>query len=659
MKRMQATDSTTGLQYGEAYCQLGDVYKDSENIGLALQAYLQGIQLSPSYDAGFCNFFYTATFACHWKKRSQHLKHLRLVMKKYLRGPDPLTHECVQPFQSLAYPLEPEELLEIATFHARKAAVHVQGLVGRQFVPLPHVQSLLTVSSARGGGLHRKLRIGFVSADYKDHPVVKDLIHMFSSFDRSNFDIFCFALNPAAGPVGWEVQGWHEDGGPGPHRLWRDRAAKHCNLVDVSGDRDPEAASVINDKRMHVLFNIMGYTQGERNEIFALQVCPRSASGISAALSLRVGTPSLCYSVLRRAPPLTRARTHTHSQRPCRCCTRALWAHWALTISATWSRTRACRPLSSPATMPSTLSTCRTRTSSTTTVSRPSSSSPEVCPVSVAVARALCSSLILGSLGTDTLLSLATFALARSLTLEEDDAPIERDLYGLPRDASVIYCNFNQQYKVDAPTLKAWVQILMRVPGSIMWLIRFGTSNAAEETLRAEALQMGLDDDTRIVFTDPTPRRIHLHVKALADVFVDTPQYNGHGTATDALWAGIPLVTFPVRKMASRAATSFVYASAGQGRATLTRTMKDMVDTAVRLGQQRLVLSELRRQLTQGRFESPMFDTKRWVVSFQKALRMLWEDHVHSGEWRSTGGVRRANVVLADVVPPFIATPPL
>ena len=122
--------------------------------------------------------------------------------------------------------------------------------------------------------------------------------------------------------------------------------------------------------------------------------------------------------------------------------------------------------------------------------------------MSVAVARALCSSLILGSLGTDTLLSLATFALARSLTLEEDDAPIERDLYGLPRDASVIYCNFNQQYKVDAPTLKAWVQILMRVPGSIMWLIRFGTSNAAEETLRAEALQMGLDDDTRIVFTD-------------------------------------------------------------------------------------------------------------------------------------------------------------
>jgi protein O-GlcNAc transferase len=261
-------------QYGEAYCQLGDVYKDSENIGLALQAYLQGIALTPTYDAGFCNFFYTATFACHWDRRSEHVAKLRKLMRKYLRGSDPLVHECVQPFQSLAYPLEPEELLEIARFHANKAAVHIRGIVGAGFTPLVPPHSLLTVSSARGGTTHRRLRIGFVSADYKDHPVVKDLIHMFSSFDRRQFDIFCFALNPAGPGVGWEASGWHEGGGPGPHRMWRDRAARHCNLVDVSGERDPEAAAIVNDRRMHILFNIMGYTQGERNEIFALQPAP-------------------------------------------------------------------------------------------------------------------------------------------------------------------------------------------------------------------------------------------------------------------------------------------------------------------------------------------------------------------------------------------------
>jgi protein O-GlcNAc transferase len=57
--------------------------------------------------------------------------------------------------------------------------------------------------------------------------------------------------------------------------------------------------------------------------------------------------------------------------------------------------------------------------------------------------------------------------------------------------------------------------------------------------------------------------RLHLLVKELADVFVDTPQYNGHGTTTDALWAAIPIITFPVRKMSARAAASYLYASTG------------------------------------------------------------------------------------------------
>jgi len=579
--------------YGEAYCQLGDVYKDSENIGLALQSYLEGIALAPAYDAGFCNFFYTATFACHWEGRGQHVKKLREVMRKYLRGPDPLTHECVQPFQSLAYPLEPEELLEIARFHARKARVHIEGLVGRDFSPFAHPLSLLTVSSARGGATHHRLRIGFVSADYKDHPVVKDLIHMFSSFDRSKFDIFCFALNPAGPGVGWEESGWHEDGGPGPHRLWRNRAAAHCNLVDVSGDRDADAAALVNDRRMHILFNIMGYTQGERNEIFALEPAPLQVLYKGFVGTLGADYISHMVSDARVSPPEF-AQHYTE---------RLIYMPHTYVVNDYRQQ-------------------------------------------------------------------------AQEFRAAPGDAPIERDLYGLPPEASVIFCNFNQQYKVDAPTLKAWVQILMAVEGSVLWLLRFGTSNAAEVTLLREAQKMGLDDPARIVFTDPVARRIHLQVKALADVFVDTPQYNGHGTATDALWAGIPLVTFPVRKMASRAATSFVFASAGQGRVTIVRTMKDLVNVSVRLGRQRQLLTRLRRDLVAGRFESPMFDTKRWVESFQKTLRMLWETHVHrpreSASASRGGAVQygsaehaldveqrrgrpeavRSHLVVADLVPP-------
>jgi len=308
-------------------------------------------------------------------------------------------------------------------------------------------------------------------------------------------DVFCYALNPAGPGVGWETSGWHEDGGKGPHRLWRDRVAEHCTLLDLSQVRDIEAAAAINQRRMHMIFNIQGYTQGERNEIFALQPSPIQVSykGFVGTLGADYITHMISDSTV--APPEYQAHFVE----------KMLYMPWTYVVNDYRQQHSEFRVL-------------------------------------------------------------------------QDDKPIEREEYGLPAEATVIYCNFNQQYKIDAPTLKAWVQVLRQVPGSIMWLLRFGTSNAAEVTLRNEAVRMGLDDPERIVFTDTVPRRIHLHVKSLADVFLDTPQYNGHGTATDALWAGIPLVTFPVRKMASRAAASFVYASAGEGRTTLVRTMRDMVD---------------------------------------------------------------------------------
>lgn len=112
--------------------------------------------------------------------------------------------------------------------------------------------------------------------------------------------------------------------------------------------------------------------------------------------------------------------------------------------------------------------------------------------------------------------------------LRDGDKAIERSNFQLPTWPRVIYCNFNQQYKVDAPTLRAWVQILEQVPDSVLWLLRFGTSDAAEVTIVKEAEKLGLKSaNERIVFTDPVPRRIHLHVKTLAHIFIDTPQYNG------------------------------------------------------------------------------------------------------------------------------------
>jgi protein O-GlcNAc transferase len=125
---------------------------------------------------------------------------------------------------------------------------------------------------------------------------------------------------------------------------------------------------------------------------------------------------------------------------------------------------------------------------------------------------------------------------------------------GLPADRFVFYCP-NQLYKIDPPTFDVWCRILQRVPQSVLWLLRFPA--VGETHIRQEAERRGIAAD-RIVFSDQVPKPLHVLRSSAADLFLDTPMCNGHTTACDVLWAGVPLVTLPLQSMASRVAASIV-----------------------------------------------------------------------------------------------------
>ena len=127
-----------------------------------------------------------------------------------------------------------------------------------------------------------------------------------------------------------------------------------------------------------------------------------------------------------------------------------------------------------------------------------------------------------------------------------------RSQYGLPEDA-IVYCNFNQLYKIDPPTLRCWVNILKRVPNSVLWLLRFPA--VGEPNLKAQAMTMGLPQE-RIVFSAVAPKEEHVRRGQLADVCLDTPLCNGHTTGMDVLWGGCPMLTLPLQTLASRVASS-------------------------------------------------------------------------------------------------------
>ena len=101
-----------------------------------------------------------------------------------------------------------------------------------------------------------------------------------------------------------------------------------------------------------------------------------------------------------------------------------------------------------------------------------------------------------------------------------------RQQYGLPEDATV-YSNFNQLYKIDPPTLDMWIQILKRVPKSVLWLLRFPYHG--EANVHKYCIERGIEAH-RVIFSNVAAKEEHVRRGQLADVCLDTPLCNGHTT---------------------------------------------------------------------------------------------------------------------------------
>ncbi|MBT8608425.1 hypothetical protein G6656_09075, partial [Polynucleobacter paneuropaeus] len=127
---------------------------------------------------------------------------------------------------------------------------------------------------------------------------------------------------------------------------------------------------------------------------------------------------------------------------------------------------------------------------------------------------------------------------------------------GLP-EKGFIFCSFNNNFKILPQTFASWMNILKKVEGGVLWLLE--DNSLAAENLRKEAQKAGINPD-RLIFAQRVPHAEHLARHELADLFLDTYPYNAHTTASDALWAGLPLITIQGSSFASRVASSLLTA---------------------------------------------------------------------------------------------------
>ena len=198
-----------------------------------------------------------------------------------------------------------------------------------------------------------------------------------------------------------------------------------------------------------------------------------------------------------------------------------------------------------------------------------------------------------------------------------------RESLGLPERGTVL-CNFGQLYKVDARVFALWVRLLTAVDGAVLWLLSFPPD--ATDRLLKEARRRGVDE-SRIVFSKLFALDKHIEIKALCDVGLDTLTFNGHTTFADPLYAGVPIVSSPSERMASRVGASLLLASGLPE--LVARTDEEYVALAKRLATAPLTArAKLRARVASRVDAQPLFDTRGFVRGWERAQALLWDVHV-------------------------------
>ncbi|XP_024084050.1 UDP-N-acetylglucosamine--peptide N-acetylglucosaminyltransferase 110 kDa subunit isoform X2 [Cimex lectularius] len=599
--------------FADAHSNLASIHKDSGNIPDAIQSYRTALKLKPDFPDAYCNLAHCLQIVCDWTDYEARMKKLVSIVAEQL---EKNRLPSVHPHHSMLYPLSHEFRKGIAARHANLCLEKIHAL---HKPPYKHPKEL-----------YGRLRIGYVSSDFGNHPTSHLMQSIPGLHNRQSVEVFCYALSADDGTT---------------FRSKISRESEH--FIDLSQvPCNGKAADRINSDGIHILVNMNGYTKGARNEIFALRPAPiqvmwlgypgtSGASFMDYLITDAVTSPlELAYQYSEKLAFMP----HTYFIGD----HRQMFPHLKERLILADKQTKKAELADNVAVINATdlspmIENTEVReirevveTVSDTKTSRPVEISLKVAqlPTTNPIETMIASGQIQTSLnGVVVQNGLATNQTNnKAATGEEVPQSIvitTRQQYGLP-DEAVVYCNFNQLYKIDPVTLQMWVNILKSVPNSVMWLLRFPA--VGEPHLQAMASSLGLPPG-RIIFSNVAAKEEHVRRGQLADVCLDTPLCNGHTTSMDVLWTGTPVVTLPGETLASRVAASQL-ATLGCHE-LIARTRQEYQDIAIRLGTDREYLKAMRAEVWRARTDSPLFNCKMYAEGLEKLYHLMWAKHAN------------------------------
>jgi protein O-GlcNAc transferase len=359
---------------------------------------------------------------------------------------------------------------------------------------------------------HDKIRIAYLSGDFRNHPVAHLIAGLIEAHDRSRFETTAISFGPEG-----------RDGS----RIRLERA--FGQFIDVSGESDRAAAHRMKELEIDIAVDLMGYTQGSRPGILACRPAPVQVSYLGYPGTMGAG-----------------------------------WIDYL--VADRFIVPQAHRPFYREE-----------------IVYLPDAFQPHDPSVRIA------------------------------------ECQPSRAEAGLPA-TGFVFCSFNNAFKIAPALFAVWMRLLGRIEDSVLWLPA-GTG-AAMANLQRSAADCGIAPD-RLVWAPRLPRMAdHLARHRLADLMLDTLPYNAHTTASDALRAGLPIVTCAGASYAGRVAGSLLTALGMPE--LIAWTLEEYEALALELAQDPNRLAELEAKLARNREIFPLFDADRYRRHLESAYETMW-----------------------------------
>jgi len=469
--------------YSEAWSNYGNTLlelKDSRDY----EAYKKAYSLNPDHPFLLGQLFSAATSRCDWSQSQP-------LASKIISRAD-LGEKVAHPF----------------IFLQTDASLKLQKLAAEIYIK---DRISVTKSRIRSPGLHiedeKKIRIGYFSSDFKEHPVGILMENLLKKHNREQFEVYGFFLNSPAGDA-IEV------------RLL-DAFDATLNLHGIS---DAQAADLVLAKKLDIAIDLNGHTSGARTALFARKLAPIQVNYLGYA-----GTSGANFYDALIADQVVIPQEH----------------------QINYSEPIAYMPNS-------------------------------------------------------------FFPVDTSIAVESFGELPTRSSQGLPESGFIFTC-FNNAYKITPQIFDVWMKLLKEVPGSVLWLSK--PSSEAMLNLQKEAVNRGVDS-ARLIFAIRVPGRTdHLSRLRLADLFLDTPNYNAHATAADALWAGVPVLTQIGSTFAGRVAASQI--SALGLSELIAHSEGEYIAKALAFANHPETLQSISQQLEKSRASAILFNTKQYVKDLE------------------------------------------